>query len=293
MATGQLFVKQLTVVDFAYLEADRGLLGESWWVDITLGGMLNAQGMVFDFAEVKKQVKRLIDAEFDHRLLVPAQAPQLFILQTEPQTQLRFETTRGETIQLSAPAQAVAFLPATAITPATLASALIDQLRPCLPPEVYQIELQLYPECLHETDAYFHYSHGLRQHEGNCQRIAHGHRSRLEIITNQQRNSALEQEWAARWRDIYIATRQDCIAEFIHNGQPYWQFAYTAAQGRFELSLPAARCYLVEQDSTIENLANHVCAVMTKADPHTAMQVRLFEGINKGAVAINKKGMAI
>ena len=50
----QLFVDQFTNVDFSYLDAERGLVGETWLANITLEGALDEQGMVHDFGHIKK-----------------------------------------------------------------------------------------------------------------------------------------------------------------------------------------------------------------------------------------------
>ncbi|NOG32137.1 hypothetical protein HLB35_10885 [Halomonas sp. TBZ9] len=60
------------------------------------------------------------------------------------------------------------------------------------PPNVSWVTLTLSAETI--DDAAFGYSHGLKRHLGNCQRIAHGHRSRLEICQRGQRVPQLEQQ---------------------------------------------------------------------------------------------------
>jgi 6-pyruvoyl-tetrahydropterin synthase len=68
----KLFVNDLTVMDFSYLCPVRGMVGESWIVDVVLDGGLNDESMVQDFGIVKKQLKKVIDDYVDHKLVVPA-----------------------------------------------------------------------------------------------------------------------------------------------------------------------------------------------------------------------------
>lgn len=275
----KLFVNQLTVLDFSFLHPVRGLVGESWWLDVVLEGGLDEQGMVLDFGEVKRQLKRLVDEHFDHRLLVPADHPAL---ETE-EGELRFLTERGDFIRHVGPAESVQFIPGRAVTPGNCVRAMEAMLGPLLPGNVQGVQLHLYPETTEE--AFYHYSHGLKHHCGNCQRIAHGHRSRIRIHRDGVRAPALEQRWAERFRDIYIGTESDLEAITRHNDRTCFRFSYEAEQGRFELELPADRCYLVDTESTVENIARHIRERLEEEHPGSRFEVRAFEGIGKGAIS--------
>ena len=85
MAT--LFVDNLTVLDFSYLHAKRGMVGESWMVDLELSGELDEQGMVFDFGDIKHAIKKRLDDTADHRLLVPADHDQLSLREEDQRIQ--------------------------------------------------------------------------------------------------------------------------------------------------------------------------------------------------------------
>lgn len=279
----RLFVDRLTVIDFSYLHARRGLLGESWLCDIELSGEPDPQGMILDFGEVKRSVKRLIDERFDHRLIVPLRHAGLVLEPSPDRTALVFPFGSGLRIVHSGPPGAVCLVDAAEITPQTLAIAVEAVLRPALPGNVAAVGVTLREET--HGGACYQYSHGLRQHDGNCQRIAHGHRSRIEIWRDGVRDAALEQAWAERWRDVYIGTRDNLVDTITFAGATYCRFGYRASQGEFVLDVPAERCYLIDTDSTVENLARHVAGRLAIEHPGSRYRVRAFEGVDKGAVA--------
>ncbi len=278
----RLFVDRLTLIDFSYLHPERGMLGETWLLDIELEGTLDAQGMVLDFATIKQQVKDTVDLGFDHKLLVPTRYAGTQVEQRDGRCSLVFRLTSGEQIRHTAPSDATCLLDAEAVTPETLSTAIIARLRPALPDNIDRIRITLHPE--RRPGACYQVSHGLRQHAGNCQRIAHGHRSYIEILRDGKRTPELEQAWAQRWCDIYIGTRANLQQELEREGTSYYCFGYNALQGRFELELPSRCCYLIETESTVENLAQHIAGCLKQAHPQSRFQVRAFEGVDKGAI---------
>lgn len=274
-----LFVEQLTVIDCAYLDAARGLVGHSWIVDIELEGELDAQSMVLDFGAVKKRLKQTIDDSTDHRLLVPLRATQLELRQTGDDTcDLRFDAAVG-TIEHHSPSLALACVDADAITPESVVAHLQPRLLSTLPANVRGLRLHLRPERI--DGAAYQYVHGLKKHDGACQRIAHGHRSRLEVRVDGERDTALEHRVASDWTDIYLGTRADLVAQ----GDGRLHFAYTAREGQYRLALPESRCDLLDGDTTVEAIAAHLARRLAPHRPGRQLEVRAYEGVMKGAIA--------
>lgn len=280
----RLFVKKLTVIDFSYLHAQRGLLGESWIVDIELQGSLDHQGMVLDFSSVKKKVKQQIDEHFDHKLLIPSLYAESSTEELGKRLKNHFRTTTGDTIEHIAPQDAYCFVESEEITPDVVAKAIERNLKTLLPENVAEVKISLYPETI--DGHFYHYSHGLKHHNGNCQRIAHGHRSRIQIFENNQPVEPLEKEWAEKWQDIYIGTKTDIVDQPELNGEEYIRFSYTACQGLFELVLPARKCYLIDEDSTVENIAEHLAEKIKQQHPQKHYCIYAYEGVDKGAIGI-------
>ncbi len=275
----QLFVNQLTNVDFSYLDHERGLVGETWLASALLDGALDDEGMLCDFGIVKKTLRNWLDDELDHRLLLPIQHPALIYQIAQERIDLTFTLKSGEPIRMSAPVQAVALVDAASIDVQSVAAWCKAQLLGHFPVNVAKLTLSFEPEQI--EGAYYHYSHGLKKHAGNCQRIAHGHRSRLHIWLDGVRAYEQEAYWAKRWADIYLGLSDDIQAQ----NASQIDFAYQACQGRFTLSLPAKLCYLLRTDTTVEFIAEYLAQEIKNQYPKAQVKVQAFEGINKGAIS--------
>lgn len=279
-----LFVDQLTVMDFAFFDPVRGIVGESWIVDLVLEGELDEQGMVFDFGDVKKRIKQAIDATLDHKLAVPVDYSELSVVEDGNRLTLNMRDKQGHFYQHQSPLQAVALVPAESITQESVLPLLREACLQVVPDNVKKVHLNLRTEAIRGD--YYHYAHGLKKHLGDCQRIAHGHRSQIYIYENGKRNPDLETYWCELWRDIYIGTAEDLQKDFEDNKVRYFEFSYHSEQGEFTLIIPAERCHIMEQDSTVELIAQHIALTLKEKHPESQIEVKAFEGVNKGAIAV-------
>lgn len=284
----KLFVRDLTVIDASYLDEVRGFVGESYQVDIVLQGELNEQSMIFDFSLVKKQIKAIIDAELDHKLLVPHASPFCSVILDTLRTQVNFKLTDNSVIQLKCPNEAYCFLESESINIDLLETYLEQVISQRLPENITDLEVKLHSEKI--KTSYYHYTHGLKKHNGNCQRIAHGHRSKIDIFIDDDYNKELVADWANRWKDIYLASREDIIKKsdlsFIVTKNEFDKLCtgYHAPQGYFELLMPASRAEVLPDDTTVEELARFICEQIKERFFDKKVTVYAYEGIGKGAI---------
>jgi 6-pyruvoyl-tetrahydropterin synthase len=280
-----LFIRDLTVIDFSYLCPQRGLLGESFIVDVELHGGLDATSMVLDFAHVKKLIKKAIDNLVDHKLAYPALHPAISSNQDGQTEILKLNSQRGP-VQIASPADAHVAIPAEKVDELSLTAFLQQQIKPLLPDNVQQLLFVLRPE--KANGFYYHYSHGLKKHDGNCQRIAHGHRSTIEIYQHNMLSPRLNKYWTERWTDIYLGTAEDQVqaadCQWLQPQDNSYFFRYQAPQGWFEIALPVSHCEIVPCDTTVECLAEYIANTLHAMEP-AAYKVVAYEGVGKGAIA--------
>ncbi|RJG41982.1 6-carboxytetrahydropterin synthase [Motilimonas pumila] len=286
----KLFVRALTVIDSSFLDVQRGMVGESYQVDVELDGQVNEQNMLLDFSLVKKQIKQIIDAEVDHRLIVPMKVSGIDKQVADDegqQTELHFPLSSGQYISLSCPEQAFCYLPAEQVNVRTLTTHLESIILAKLPDNISGLTINLSHEII--ATPFYHYSHGLKKHDGNCQRIAHGHRSRLDIYVDDLWHKDSVNLWAERWQDIYLGSLEDQVAlqklSIANlNSAESFGFRYQAQQGMFELIMPAHMCDVIDIDTTIESIAEYLCQQVKQSHPDSKVKVLGYEGIGKGAI---------
>ena len=291
----KLFVKDLTVIDSSYLCERRGMVGESWLVDIEMSGELNEMSMLLDFGRVKKLIKSIIDDEVDHKLLVPTECPLVQVAQLDGDESTVDLLRPGRSIHLRCPSQGFAFIPAPQVDKESVTRYLLAVLAKRLPGNIKDLSLTLRQEAI--DGAFYHYSHGLKKHDGNCQRIAHGHRSPVEILVDGERDEELEFNWAERWADIYLGTEEDRVAlgelalseraeaSLKEGDAHYIGFKYVAPQGLFQLAMPAAEVEMIDTDTTIELLAHYIAREVKKQVGDKFVKIVAYEGVGKGAIA--------
>ncbi|SBS33674.1 6-pyruvoyl tetrahydropterin synthase [Marinomonas spartinae] len=280
----KLFVNNLTQVDLSYFDAQRGLLGESWQTDVVLTGKLNDESMICDFSIVKKQIKKWLDEHIDHMLAIPVNHPNAHLTDmTQGRVSFQFDHDDGSRFRCDAPVQAICALPMENITPQTAASWVESQILDLLPAELEAVSIRFTPENI--EGAQYQYSHGLKKHAGNCQRIAHGHRSTIKIYSDGQQDSELENQWAQRWHDIYLGTEDDLLGIIEEHGHHYHHFGYVSQQGFFELTINSQQVYMLNGDTTVESLSAHIAQTLAEENPGKHIEVHAFEGIGKGAIS--------
>lgn len=274
-----LFVNGLTNLDVSLWCPRRGLIGASWQVDVQLDGELGDDGMLFDFGEVKPWLKSRLDAGPDHTLLVPTRAPTLSV--QECSEGLCVRSSLPYAFEMRAPRQAFTLLPWETIDAERLARHYSEALMRRPPPRIQALRLGLREETI-EGVAYT-YSHGLKHHVGNCQRIAHGHRSRLHVWHAGQRCPAWERQWAQRLDDRYLVAAEDVLET---SGDPQeLTIGYHSPQGRFVLKLPREVCEVLPTPTTVEHIAAWLAEQIAR-DAGQDVRVQAFEGIDKGAIAV-------
>ncbi len=298
---GRLFINDIDKIDCAIFDPSVGVVGQSWYVDITVAGQLDSNGFVYDFSHLKKLVKQVLKSTIDHTLVIPVQSKLVDYK----------ETDRGELWSLQAksrltgvnaywtylcPKGAVYPMRAINVTREVVEAECSRLIRHRLPEEISSVEVHLRKEDVVSGQAFFRYSHGITGHEGLCQRLFHGHRSLIEVYVADERRHDLEQ-WIAHevlGSIVHFASSKQLVnppSDLKSGTRPErtepLTISYKGTLGEYEATVPANRVFITEDETSIESIAFELATLIANEGIEIGgpIKVKCFEGIGKGAIA--------
>lgn len=294
-----LFYKNVTVLDYAYLDDHKGVVGDALKVHVEFIGKTDKEGVVYDFSYAKKKVKEIIDRDCDHRLVVPA---GLIEKVSENKVQLNFSYGLNDMpMTYECPEEGICELPFHHVNKESIATHLETLVLKEMPETVSAVRLTLEDEVLPQGKPTFHYTHGLKEHYGNCQRLFHGHKNTVDVFVNGIERTDLEDYLATtlfkgnihfcKWENV---VNKEAIISQTGQSEPQGRFqsiptveiAYESKQGHFKGSLAGHEVFFMTEESTVENLSMLFAQlVKEKVGEADTVMVRAYEGVAKGAIS--------
>lgn len=294
-----LFYQSLTVIDAATVDPLNGLMGQSWYVDISLTGHRDEESVIADFSKIKNKIKKIIDEKIDHRLIIDHKLVN--VVDDRVSIEVHFGSNQVQKIQYQAPLESVCLV-SMGSDEKSLETFIATLLMNEMPSNVKRVEVNLRTEKFPEM---FHYTHGLKQHYGNCQRLFHGHQNTIEVWKNGTRELSWEKKLVqevfkgnihfAFWENIInkvdIQKMTKSLIDIpmgIYSSEVMLEIEYSATQGRYFASIPANQVFIMPCETTIENIAAFFAQWVKDqwGKPSDKVMVVGFEGIGKGAKAI-------
>jgi 6-pyruvoyl-tetrahydropterin synthase len=295
-----LFVKDIGRIDCALFDPSLGIIGQSWHVDISLTGHLDENGFVFDFSPLKSLIKQTLSSTLDHSLIIPLQSQNVQFGECDAGERWTLRSkARGESRETKwdyqCPKGAVFPIHTVSLKTPVIEAEFSRILRHRLPESVVSLSVKLREESIATTEATYRYTHGIQGHNGLCQRLFHGHRSRIEIYVGEERRPDLEHFVS---REVFSSSVHVASLNQVKSGSAELGIRHNATNesvtlcfagtlGQYEGTLPLNRVFFVPNETSIESIANEL-AKLVKIEEKTSEPVKViaYEGIDKGAIAV-------
>ncbi len=291
-----LFYENITNLDYACLDDQKGVMGNTLKVHLEMTGERDSNGVISDFSEVKKRVKGIIDNLTDHKLIISEGIAE----KTGNDFYIKHQFNNDFVLEYRCPEEAVCEIPYAVVNDENLGKFIQGELEKEMGENIVGISLILEEEENQNDSVWFHYTHGLKNHYGNCQRLLHGHRNTVRIFENDKRRCDLEKYLAM---EKFSGSVHFAFYENLVNAKEVMKsvgasgcckdidvvhLRYRGSQGRFELKIPGELVYLVFEETSIENLSVFFHGLLNdKLDKKDQVIVQAFEGIGKGAISRN------
>ena len=291
-----LFVRDVGKIDSAMFDPGFGIIGQSWYVDVWLTGTLDENGFVYDFSALKSLIRQTLASTLDHALILPVSSQNVGFSEFDNTERWILKSkARGDSSEARwdyiSPKGSVFPVHSVGLKTTNIEQEFNRLLRHRLPPTVHQLSVKLREESIAPTEASYRYTHGITGHNGLCQRLFHGHRSRIEIYIGEERRPDLE-HFVVReifGTNVHIATLNQIKSgdgEVGYRGKTDKPvtLSYTGTLGNFEATLPSNRVFFIENETSVESLAREVARLIRREEkPTDKIRAVCYEGIDKGA----------
>jgi len=285
-----LFYQQVTILDYAYLDKQLGPMGNSLFVDAFIEGPLDFQGMIMDFGKVKPTIKRIIDEYFDHRLILTNEQSQNF-----NGTEVFFEWKNDQGInkflKYKAPEECFYSSGVDELDCAGLEKSLSLLVNTFLERPTLTVTIKVRSEFTEVSNVpFFYYTHGLKHHEGNCQRLLHGHGNTIKVKINNILRNDIAFKLVSKLTNSLGSTHFIYEKNIKQYSSDSITVQYQSTQGMFQLEMSPDYVLIIPCETTIEQLSQYFCQVVVKefAEVGDIVEVAAFEGIAKGAITVQK-----
>ncbi len=304
-----MFLNNISVVDHAYIDDQGRVCGGSFNPNFIVSGTPDpTEKVVVDFSTVKKDIKHSIDMHlenvysngFDHKLWVI----EGFSLTDKFVADGDVVYIETPVMKLTLPRNAVKFITKIrGLTP----SYKLDYIAYAFASHVYHDLEATYPniqievQCINTVDEHttfntktrsFNYVHGLKDSTSyGCQNIAHGHRSFIQVDTDDA-VAYYNLMAVADALDNTVFVRQENIVEQTGNTV---KIEYTTGRGLFMMQLDtnAHKVVVLPTETTVEFLASYIkrefgSKLIGEGTHGYPKSTKLFvsEGLSKGAIEI-------
>jgi 6-pyruvoyl-tetrahydropterin synthase len=291
-----MFLRNFTAVDYAFINPDGVVRGDSFHVNATVSGAMDPnEHVVVDFSTVKKALKDVFDAKedgFDHKLwLIDGLSNVMSIDKGDV-----IEITTPETF-LYMPTNAVKFIKSFETKSMSIVEIVEKQANAKLNKMFPESDIRVKFE-FHNRDfsrpgvpgATFNYVHGLKDSTSwGCQNHSHGHSSFIEfdLINSPSNMDAYCQSQLARMiaeidsavfiYDENVLTKSDRITTIVYETERgFWMAKYNT---------DAYSLIIMEKETTVENLTEWFIDRNYDVLADLGVErVHMSEGLTKGAV---------
>lgn len=282
-----LFIKNLDHIDISFFDPHKGIIGETYSIDVYVSGECDPFGYIFEFSDLKKNIKNIIKKTVDHKLIIPEKSKNIKYYKNLSNFTYEFIVFGySNKIVYKCPENSVFHLESDNFDLVFFENELKNIIRSILNNDQIDISLKTQK---HENQ--ISYTHGLYKHDGLCQRLFHGHRSKIEIFYQGNRRCDLEKIFLKKFlfKNIHFVYKKHITNSDKYNTDQickkndYLNINYNSSFGNFYAKIPGDFVFLCSKDVTVENIGEILLKNFSKyIGLYKDLSMRLYEGIDKG-----------